>query len=98
VTLLIIASLVTLGALCACLRRAPLLTVLCVGLLGWAVQTQALRLPHVITGPITHAQTALQGWQQRQSAALGCEITLTNALIAPGESQIGRAGGLAPCT
>jgi hypothetical protein len=98
VTILIIASLVGLGGLCAGLRRAPLTTMLSVGLLGCAFQAGVLRLPPVITGPVTHADTALHGWQQRQSAALGCDIVRTNELIGPGEHQIGRSGDPAPCS
>jgi hypothetical protein len=98
VTILIIASLVVLGALYAGLRRAPLMTVLTVGLIGCAFQFHALRLPSVITAPITRADAALQSWQQRQSVGLGCEISRSNELIGPGQSQLGRSRDLAPCS
>lgn len=74
------------------------MAMLSVGLLGLAFQAHALRLPDVITGPITRADATVQGWQQRQSVTLGCDIARSNELIGPSESQFGRSRDLAPCS
>ena len=87
----IIAAVLALGALGAGLRRAPLITLLCVGLLGFGLHTGALALPAAITTPVAHADAALHAWQQRQSAALACEIEWTNVLLREDARELDRA-------
>jgi hypothetical protein len=87
----IVAALLGLAALGVCVRRAPLITLLCVGLLGFGLHTGALALPAAITTPYARADAALHLWQQRQSAALACQIEWTNVLLKEDQRQLDRA-------
>jgi hypothetical protein len=95
-TILVIAALLASAALLACLRRAPLITLLCVGLLGFSFHTGALSLPAAITTRLARANADVHAWQQQQSAALACEMAQTHALMGEDEREMDRANRL--CT
>jgi hypothetical protein len=94
VTSLVIAAALAFVAVRAGLRTAPLVTMLCVGVFGALVRAGALTLPTAITTPIAHANSELHAWQQRQSAALVCEVAWTRALSSEDERQLDRADRL----
>ena len=77
---LLIAGLAAALVVSALLRRAPVTTLCAIGLLGVAFHTGILRLPSALTGPVVRADAALRRWQQRQTAALACDIAANNAL------------------
>jgi hypothetical protein len=87
----IIPALLGLAALGVGLRRAPLITLLCIGLIGFGLHTGALALPAAVTTPVAHANATLHAWQQRQSAALACQIEWTNVLMKEDERQLDHA-------
>jgi hypothetical protein len=93
-TILVIATLLALATLLACLRRGPLITLLSVGVLGFGVHTGVLSLPAAITTPLARANADVHAWQQRQSAALACEVTQTRALLGGDERDMNRANWL----
>jgi predicted MFS family arabinose efflux permease len=90
-TILVAAALFASAALLPCLRRAPLITLLCVGLLGFGVHAGVLNLPAAITTPLARANADVHAWQQRQSAALACEVAQTHALMGEDEREMDRA-------
>jgi hypothetical protein len=70
--IVVIAGVVAVVAICLSVRRAPLTTILGVGLSGFAVHAGVLALPPAVVGPVTRAGLTLQSWQQRQSGNLAC--------------------------
>jgi len=83
--------LVVLVILRAGLRRIPLLTLLCVGLLGFALHTGALSLPAAIRTPVAHLSSAVRAWQKRQIAALSCEVAQSSAIQAGDDASLDAA-------
>ena len=93
-TFVVIAALLASAALLACLRRAPLITLLSVGLLGFGLHIGVLSLPVAIRTPLARADADVRAWQQRQSAALACDVARAHALMGEDESEIDRADRL----
>jgi hypothetical protein len=96
VIILVIAALLTLAALLACLRRAPVITLLSAGVLGLGVHAGVLNLPAAITTPLARANADVHAWQRQQTAALACDVARTHALMGEDERELDRADGL--CT
>ena len=91
VIVLLISGLVALVILCACLHGAPLITLMCVGLLGFAVHAGVLTLPASIRTPVAHLSSAVHEWQKQQAAALGCEVAQISALRQGSEASLDSA-------
>jgi hypothetical protein len=94
----VIAAGVALVAVRISLHRAPLITILGIGLLGLAFHTGALRLPTAVVAPITRAHVALLSWQQRASATLACAVTASGTVqgkTSPATERVARGCGLA---
>jgi hypothetical protein len=80
------------------LRRAPLTTMLGIGVLGLALHAGVIRLPAAIVAPVTRAHLALQGWERRQAGDLACQVAATSTLLGTGGSvadRVARGCGLA---
>src|SRR5450755_3465299 len=90
VTILVIAALLASAALLACLRRAPLITLLSVGVLGLGVHAGVLNLPAAITTPLERANADVRAWQRQQTAALACDVARTHALMGEDERELDR--------
>ena len=95
-TILVVAALLASAALLAGLRGAPLITLLSVGVLGFGVHIGVLSLPAVITTPLARADADVHAWEQRQSAALACDVAQTRALMGEDEREMDGANRL--CT
>ncbi len=91
---LLVAVVVALVVLRAGLRRAPLLTLFCVGLLGFALHTGTLTLPASVTTPAAHLAADVRAWQQRQASTLSCAAAEATALRSVDEASLERAGQL----
>jgi hypothetical protein len=96
VTSLVIAVLLVSAALLVGLRRAPVMTLLSLGLLGLGLHTGVVSMPAAITTPFARADADVHAWQQRQSAALACHVAQAHALIGGDEREMDRADRL--CT
>ena len=91
---LLIFVLLTVMLVRAGLRRAPLVTLLCIGLLGFTVNSGALALPAAVTTPMAHIAGDVRAWQHRQSDALSCAAAEANALRNEDQASLERAGRL----
>ncbi len=76
------------------LCRAPLMTLLCIGLLGFTVHSGALALPAAVTTPVAHLAGDVRAWQHRQSDALSCAAAEAGALRNEDQASLERAGRL----
>lgn len=98
-TVLITSGVLTLAAIRASLRRAPVITTITAGLLILGVQSGVLRLPSVIVAPLSRTEAALHAWQRQQSLTIGCAVAQSHALLSPasepGQSPLG-AGARTP--
>jgi hypothetical protein len=72
----------------AALRRAPLLALVCIGLIGFALHTRVVTVPAAIRTPVVHLTGALHEWQQRQAAALSCDIAQARAIRRSDEASL----------
>jgi hypothetical protein len=81
VIIVVLGALVAFVTLRLALRRAPLPTMLGIGLLGLGFHTGVIALPAAVTAPVDRADARLKDWQQRQSTQLGCDIVQTNELL-----------------
>jgi hypothetical protein len=94
----VIAAGVALVAVRIFLHRAPLITILGIGLLGLALHSGALRLPTAVVAPITRIHVALLSWQQRASATLACDVASSDTvqgMTSPATERVARGCGLA---
>ena len=97
-TAVLIGGVAALVAIRLALRRAPLTTMLGIGVLGLALHGGVIRLPAAIVAPVTRAHLALQGWQRRQAGDLACQVAATSTLLGTGGSaadRVARGCGLA---
>jgi Zn-dependent membrane protease YugP len=91
VAVLLITVVVVVVLLRTGLHRAPMLTLLCIGLFGLAVHTGILTLPAAITTPVHHISSSVRSWQQSESDALVCEAAQASALRAMDNASLERA-------
>ena len=91
---LLIVVLLALLLVRAGLRRAPLITLFCIGLLGFAVHSGALALPAAVTMPVAHIAADVRAWQHRQSDALSCAAAEASALRNEDQASLDRTGRL----
>jgi hypothetical protein len=73
------------------LHRAPMATLACIGLFGFALHTGILTLPAAITTPVHGISSSIRSWQHNQSAALACEMAQASALRGADEASLERA-------
>jgi hypothetical protein len=78
-------------ALIAGLRRAPLLTLGVVALVGAALAHGVLHAPAALADRATRAHTAVTAWQRDQTARWVCELRATQALRSGDEKQLAAA-------
>jgi hypothetical protein len=62
------------------LRRAPLLTLTAVAVVGAALAHHVLRAPSALADPATRAQAAVSAWQGRQTSRWVCQLRAAKAL------------------
>jgi hypothetical protein len=72
--------LVALIVLRAGLRRAPLLTLVCLGIVGFGLHSGVIALPSAVTRPVAHLSSDVRTWQRTQAARLACEADEASAL------------------
>jgi hypothetical protein len=75
-------------AVLAGLRRAPLLTLTAVALVGAAVAHGVVRAPSALADRAAHAHTAVSAWQGRQISRWVCQLRATQALKSGDETQL----------
>jgi hypothetical protein len=76
------------AALLLGLRRAPLLTLSAVALVGAGLAHGVLRAPPALADRATRAHAAVSAWQGRQTARWVCELRGTQALRSGDEAQL----------
>jgi len=96
VLIVALAGLLAFLALRLALRRAPLPTLVVLGLIGLGLHTGALALPPAVTAPVTRADAQLKAWQRRQATRMSCEIVQTNELLGAGDHRSTGAGSACP--
>lgn len=88
---LLISVLAAFVILRACLRRAPLPTLMCLGLLGFGLHTGILVLPSSITTPVARLSSDVRAWQHKEAAALTCEAAQASAVRSEDPAAFDRA-------
>jgi hypothetical protein len=76
------------AALFAGLRRAPLLTLSAVALVGSGLAHHVLRPPSALADPAARAHAAVTAWQRAQIARWVCELRATQALQRGDEAKL----------
>jgi hypothetical protein len=97
-TALILTLLVAIPALVVCVRRVPLATLLCIGLVGLAEHAGVVSLPAAVSAPLASVRTDVRTWQTRQVSALTCQVAQTRALSGDSQQELDRAAQLCTTT
>jgi hypothetical protein len=81
-----------------CVRRAPLATLTCIGLIGFALHTGVVTLPAAIRTPAAQLSRDVRGWQQGKADALSCELAQASAARSMADAALERASQLCAAT
>jgi hypothetical protein len=77
-----------------CLLRAPLATLMCLGLVGFALHAGVVTLPAAIRTPAAQLSRDVRDWQQQQADTLSCELAQASAARTMADAALARVSRL----
>jgi hypothetical protein len=95
---LLVAALIAMLIVGRCLLRAPLATLACIGLIGFALHAGVVTLPAAIRTPAAQLSRDVHAWQQRQADTLSCELAQASAARTLADAALDRASRLCSAT